>query len=210
MTCNCFNPDKPTKLRKSKKTPSVFHWPNFTWTHSEDNLRYRHHHHSRFFFFRHPLLHRNRSTEEQIVAWERYKASQSRQDRPALSRHNTVDQAHLEYLGSRQPHVHFDTELAFSQDLNRELFLFPAACITPIHSDELTSLDRNSHHLIWTRLPLLRVLHRRTNQQRPTHLHRHQDPLLRISKSSVLTRATNLHHHQDRLHHGRVGRMTRL
>jgi len=211
MTCSCFNPDKSPKLRKNKKRTTVFHWPNFTWTHSEDNLRYRHHHHSRFFFFHLPHLHRDRNTEEQIIAWERYKASQGR---PALSRHNTVDQAQLEYLGSRQPRVHFEVESTSSQSFDREPSLFLAACTTPIRSDELTSRDRNSHNLNQTRLLLRRVRHHPIiNQQavtRPIHSLHRQDRLLHISKHPPPIRATNSCHHQVRLLRGRARRMIQL
>lgn len=210
MTCSCFTSDSPKKLRKTKKPKkrgTVFHWPNFTWTHSEDNLRYRHHHHSRFFFFHLPYLHRDRNTEEQIIDWERYKASQVR---PALSRHNTVDQAQLEYLVFRQPRVHFEVESNSSQSFDREPSLFPAACITPTRSDVLTSRDRNSHYLIQTRSVLHQVRPLRiTNQQvitRSKHSHHRQDRLLHIGKQPL--RVTNSCPHRDRRLLGRVRRMT--
>lgn len=210
MICSCFSSGEPKKLRKTKRRTTVFHWPNFTWTHSEANLRYKHHHYSRFFFHL-PHLHRDRSTEEQVVAWERYKASQGR---PALSRHNTVDQAQLEYLGSRQPRVHFEVESTSSQSFDRELSSFLAACTISIRSDVLTSRDRNSHHLIQTTLLLHQGLrHHITNQKtttRTTQSHHLHDRLLHISKHTLPVRVTSSRLRLDRLLHGRIRRMIQL
>lgn len=160
MICSCFDSDPAPKLRKKHKRPTVFHWPNFTWTHSEHNLRHRQHHHSRFFHFGPlhlgPTYHHNiQSVDERGVP---LKTSRSRNHCPTLLGTHIVDETRLEHLGDRRLLVHFKTPQTPSQQIIRELLLHGQICTTRF--DELTILGRISNHLtgLYTHLLLGRLL----------------------------------------------------